>query len=194
MNTDVGSAGTTRLGSSTATVDESGRDVMWLHGEHDRLTVDALTSELDRIIAMDHADVIVDLSDVQFLGVAPLRALAEAEDRLAGQHRTLVLRAPSRCAQRVIDLCAFGSQRAPGLAQERTVSVGPTRLLRTWVAVPLAGWLPDVEALEAWSLLGEEPEIAGAGTAHVDATVDAMVDAMVDAVVAEPAVVRRTGP
>ena len=79
--------------------------VVWLRGEHDRQTVPELEAVLDEIIGLSVADVVVDLSEVGFLGVAPLRALFNAEHRLARASRSLRLRAPLRCAQRTIELC-----------------------------------------------------------------------------------------
>jgi hypothetical protein len=44
------------------------RTVVWLRGEHDVSTVAALSETMARAIALDDADVVVDLSDVQFMG------------------------------------------------------------------------------------------------------------------------------
>jgi hypothetical protein len=48
--------------------------VMWLSGEHDLSTVDPLSEMLARAFALDDADVVLDLSGVQFMGGARSRS------------------------------------------------------------------------------------------------------------------------
>jgi anti-anti-sigma factor len=90
--------------------------VVRLRGEHDRSTVPVLAEILASAVAVDDANLVIDLSEVQFMDAATVRVLLQARDRLAQQSRTFVLRSPSRCAQRVLDLCG-----ASGLIELATV-------------------------------------------------------------------------
>ena len=46
---------------------DADRTVVWLQGEHDISTTVALADTLARAIALDDADLVVDLSEVQFM-------------------------------------------------------------------------------------------------------------------------------
>ena len=81
--------------------------VMWLSGEHDLSTVDALSETLARAFALDDADVMLDLSGVQFMGAATIEVIVRAKDILDLRSRALTLRSPSESAQRVVDLCGL---------------------------------------------------------------------------------------
>lgn len=86
-------------------LDMTGRHtVVWLRGEHDLSNVAAVATVLDQAIAITDTNVIVDLSDVQFLSVATARAIARAYDALRSLARALALRDPSSCAQRVLQI------------------------------------------------------------------------------------------
>lgn len=86
---------------------DADRTVVWLRGEHDSSTVDAVTETIARAIALDDADLVVDLSGVQFMGAATVGAIMRAAECLRSRSRSLALRSPSRCARRVIDLCGL---------------------------------------------------------------------------------------
>jgi anti-sigma B factor antagonist len=83
------------------------RTVVWLSGEHDLSTVDALSQSLARAFALDDADVVLDLSGVQFMGAATIDIIVRAKDALDLRSRDLTLRSPSESAQRVVDLCGL---------------------------------------------------------------------------------------
>ena len=78
-----------------------------LHGEHDLSSVLALCEMLAEAIADGGADLILDLSAVEFLDASTMRVITAADEFLRARSRSLVLRAPSRCARRVIDLCGL---------------------------------------------------------------------------------------
>lgn len=80
------------------------RTVIWLEGDHDIATVFALADALDKATSADDANLIVDLSGVTFIGAAAVGVLLRSLDNLRRQSRVLALRAPSRCAARVIDV------------------------------------------------------------------------------------------
>jgi anti-anti-sigma factor len=71
------------------------------------LTVDELWERLARAFALDDADVVLDLSGVQFMGAATIDVIVRAKDALDLRSRVLTLRSPSESAQRVVDLCGL---------------------------------------------------------------------------------------
>src|SRR4029453_9007420 len=97
---------------------DAAHTVVWLRGEHDISTVGALSETLARAIARD-ADVVVDLSEVDFMGAATVGIIIRAGELLGLRSRSLAVRSPSRCARRILDLCG----RA-GLLDPRSVDTG----------------------------------------------------------------------
>ncbi len=87
--------------------------VIRLDGEYDSATTHCLTDTLVRAICRDHADLIVDLSGVTFIGAATIGQLLRARNFLRRQSRSLTLRSPSRCAERVLVLCGLTDLVAP---------------------------------------------------------------------------------
>jgi anti-anti-sigma factor len=82
---------------------EGGRTVLWLDGEHDISTRFAVSDSLETAFSANDADVIVELSQVTFIGAATIDEFVRARNILRGQSRTLTLRSPSRTAQRLLD-------------------------------------------------------------------------------------------
>lgn len=76
--------------------------VVWLRGEHDVSTVAELSRTMAEAIATDDV-VVVDLSGVEFMDATTVGVLAAADDYLEVRSRSMVLRAPSRCARRVLE-------------------------------------------------------------------------------------------
>jgi hypothetical protein len=64
------------------------------------LTVDELWERLARAFALDDADVVLDLSGVQFLRAATIDVIVRAKDALDLRSPVLTLRSPSESAQR----------------------------------------------------------------------------------------------
>lgn len=86
-----------------------------LRGEQDLSTVPALCETLAGAIAVGGADLILDLSAVEFLDASTVRVIVAAGEFLRARSRSLVLRSPSGCAQRVLDLCGLSGlgERSP---------------------------------------------------------------------------------
>lgn len=107
--------------------------VIWLSGEHDMSTVAELSETIAQAIAIDDADLVVDLADVEYMGAATVGVLSRARELLRARSRSLVLRSPSGCARRVLELCGDAD-----LLDQRAADVPPLtgEALRTWVAVP----------------------------------------------------------
>jgi anti-anti-sigma factor len=79
--------------------------VVHLRGEHDLATVTELSATLARAITIGDADLVVDLSRVDFMGAATVGVFVWARELLLARSRSLVLRAPSSSARRVLELC-----------------------------------------------------------------------------------------
>ena len=94
----------------------SGRTVLWLEGEHDFGSADALTDILASAIAADDADIVIDMSETRFVGLATVDLLVRAKALLASRDRNLTLRSPSRTTARVLGICGFASLVEPASA------------------------------------------------------------------------------
>ncbi len=81
--------------------------VVSLSGEHDVETLDELSEAIARGIAWDDAEVVVDLSGVEFMSAASAAVLVRARDLLQAQSRALTVRSPSRSAQRLLVVCGL---------------------------------------------------------------------------------------
>jgi anti-anti-sigma factor len=84
---------------------EGGRTVVWLSGDYDIATLTALAERLATAIGLDGADVVVDLSEVQFIDAATIGLLIRARDFLRSRSRHLRLRNPLRPVRRILDVC-----------------------------------------------------------------------------------------
>ena len=102
---------------------EGERSVVWLAGEQDLATVPLLIRTLAAVTARDHADLVVDLGEVSFVDARTLGVLIRGRRVLRDLSRDLTLRAPSRFARRVLELCGVADlldplvdhdQRPPG--------------------------------------------------------------------------------
>jgi anti-anti-sigma factor len=90
--------------------------IVWLRGEHDRSTVAAVTAAMNRAIAADDADVVVDLSGIDFMDASTAGVIVQARESLRDQSRFLQLRSPSRPAWRVVELCGLAGSVGRALA------------------------------------------------------------------------------
>ena len=123
------------------------RTVVWLAGNLDVTTVRTVTGALATAMGRDDVDVVVDLSDVTFLDASTVRLLHRGRTFLEARSRTLRLRAPARCACRVLTVCGLGGiieATTPDAEQARFVTeggaptAGPTRAHRPLVAAMAA--------------------------------------------------------
>lgn len=111
--------------------------VVWLQGEHDAFTVNELSDTIALAIEADDNDLVIDLSQVQFMDASTVGAIVLALELLRLRSRELSIRKPSRCARRVIDLCGLGDL----LLASELASVPRRRegALSSWVEVPASG-------------------------------------------------------
>jgi anti-anti-sigma factor len=89
------------------------RIVLWIRGEHDGSTIVALSETIARAITVDEGDLVLDLSEVQFMGSAAVGVIIRTREFLRLHSRTLVLQSPSSAARRVLDVCGVTDLAAP---------------------------------------------------------------------------------
>ena len=87
--------------------DDAGRTVYSLRGEHDASTAADLSSDLARVLTEDEGDVVLDLSQVDFMGASTVSIIVSARALLERQNRRLTLQLPTRCARRVLEICGL---------------------------------------------------------------------------------------
>ena len=97
------------------------RIVICLRGEHDAFTAGALSEAISRATALGEGDLVIDLRDVKFMAVATVGVLLQTRELLRLRSRSVVVQAPSACAQRVLDLCGATDLVGPS----RAVAEGP---------------------------------------------------------------------
>jgi anti-anti-sigma factor len=105
--TEYSSVNVSCRGPATLAERDLSRTVVLLRGEHDASTVTALSEVMARAIALNDADLVVDLSEVEFMGAATVRLIIRAREFLRLRTRSLTLRSPSTHAKRVLDLCGL---------------------------------------------------------------------------------------
>ncbi|HEX6424366.1 MAG TPA: STAS domain-containing protein [Acidimicrobiales bacterium] len=89
------------------------RTVVRIRGDQDDSNVAALAEAIAGAIETDDADLVVDLSEVQYMGVAAVRAVVRAGDLLRLRSRSLVLRSPPWSARRILGLCGHEDLLGP---------------------------------------------------------------------------------
>lgn len=109
--------------------------VVWLRGEYDLASVPALAEVLARAMAIDDADLFVDLAQVQFMDASTVDVLVRAHAFLDQRSRSLWLQAPSGPAARVLEVCELMHVVVPPTSAFPPVSA-TGGALGTWVAVP----------------------------------------------------------
>ena len=104
------SCGMTRLGASDFSV-------VWLSGEHDASTVASVAATFAAAIAQEHREVVLDLSEVDFMGAATVGVIVQSRKALHRAGRTLTFRSPSVAATHTLDLCGLGHWLVPADAR-----------------------------------------------------------------------------
>lgn len=78
--------------------------VVGLRGEVDILTAPELAAVLTAVIDRGHSSVVLDLTETTFMGVAGLRIIGAATDRLGSSRGGFSLRSPSAQVRRLLDI------------------------------------------------------------------------------------------
>lgn len=122
-------------GSSGSDQRDSAR-VVAISGEHDPSTVSALSEMIRSTMAID-ADLVVDASEVTFLDASTIGVLIWAQNLLRDRSRSLIVRSPSTCVSRILQICdlveLMESVEGANPADQPATAGGA---LETWVAVP----------------------------------------------------------
>lgn len=105
--------------------------VVRLRGDQDISTDDALCRTLARAIALDDSALVIDLSEVEFMGLSTLAVIVRARTLLRTWSRSLTVRSPSASARRLIGICGLNDLLGPQEARSSRA-----RALGSWVAVP----------------------------------------------------------
>lgn len=125
---------------------DSDRTVVYLRGELDASNAPIVSAAMACAMSLDDSDVVIDLSDVTFLDASTIGAISTARDFLAGQSRSVSLRAPSPSARRLLDVSGLSESIAPA-----TDAAGA---LGTWVAVPASDRATPLHAAPAPATVG----------------------------------------
>ncbi|MFN7149049.1 MAG: STAS domain-containing protein [Microthrixaceae bacterium] len=118
---------------TTSVSTEQGRTVVSLFGEHDISTAPALSVQLDREADSD-ADLIVDLSHLDFMDASTIRTIVHAT-ALLHPHHALRLRSPSSSSSRLLEICHLSELVDPAAAD----ALHQPGALASWVGVPARG-------------------------------------------------------
>jgi anti-anti-sigma factor len=94
----------TRRGSTQERGDAEGT-VVWLRGEHDLATRASLVSAIARAARPADGVLLVDLSQIAFMDASTIGVLVGLNNRLHRRSQSLLLRAPSPPARRLLELC-----------------------------------------------------------------------------------------
>ena len=95
-----------------------GLSIIWLKGEHDAATVGDLRTLLSVEVASTTNDLIVDLTDVTFMGSSTLMVLVSANAALGQQGRNLSARGTPPCVRRLFELANLAPLPAPAPRRE----------------------------------------------------------------------------
>ena len=86
---------------------EGAQTVVWVRGEQDLSTEADLWQTIASSLGGADADLVVDLSEVEFMGVATVRVFLRTAELLRQNSHSLRFRAPSKRALRLLDLCGL---------------------------------------------------------------------------------------
>ena len=81
------------------------KTVVWLGGEHDLATVEAICDGVSVALRRSSGEVVVDLSAVTFMDASTVGAIVRSRAAVMLASRSLSVRAPSESADRVLGMC-----------------------------------------------------------------------------------------
>ena len=103
---------------------EAGPTVVWLWGQHGASTDSLLCLTMARAIADDSVGLVLDLSEVDAIGLSTLGVIVRFREFLQQRSRSLTVRAPSAAARSAMDECGLNDLLSPdpamALVQQRT--------------------------------------------------------------------------
>jgi anti-sigma B factor antagonist len=98
------SSTTGRAHAAVHIAEEDGSSIVHVIGELDIASADLLDSTLRTLAQRSHGRVVIDLSGVQFMDSAGLRALVRARERMDAGGRWLVTRGAAGQPRRLLDI------------------------------------------------------------------------------------------
>jgi anti-anti-sigma factor len=98
--------------------------VIWLRGEYDLASVRALSETMSGAIARREDTIVLDLSGVEFMDASTIGVIINSRNELELQHRSLTLRAPSKVARRILEICCLAELLDPSPGDSTTAG-GP---------------------------------------------------------------------
>jgi anti-anti-sigma factor len=118
--------------------------VIALSGEQDGSNAPTLLAACASAVAQEGCDLVIDLSEVDFMSAATIDVLVSVREALALRAHSLEVQSPSKCARRVLELCNLSHLISePLISRELLVPTGHGSALSTWVEVtPLQPGLP----------------------------------------------------
>ena len=121
---------------------EAPRVVMRLWGEHDMASAEMLTEAFMDAVDDTNADVLIDLTAVEFMDCSTLRVLVSGRAMLTQHSRGLRVRvSPTALAHRILALCGLEDMVEPTAAAGQPGGRDVATALESWVEVPRAA--PD---------------------------------------------------
>jgi anti-sigma B factor antagonist len=111
-----------------------GGALVWLRSEHDRATRATLSEAIGASVTLGRGDLVIDLSGVTFMDASTVGVIVDARTGLRYRDRDLVLRDPSSCARRLIELC--GLTDLLERPRKAVAAARSSNALGSWVVVP----------------------------------------------------------
>lgn len=84
---------------------DGGRTVISLGGEHDAATADSVAIVFAQALALRDPELVVDLSEVRFMGAATVRVILHAREALFARGASFALRSVSAAALHTLHAC-----------------------------------------------------------------------------------------
>ena len=169
--------GETRSLAGADVAREASHVVVRLWGEHDMASAAIITKALADAIDSGDADVLVDLTAVEFMDCSTLRVLVSGRAMLTRRSRRLTVRvSPIAFAHRLLVLCGLADMVEPTTAAGQRSVQNLATALESWVEVPrtapdgAAGRDPQPDLpdhAEAESQPRESSPVTSAGPPHV---------------------------
>ena len=121
---------------------EASRVVVRLWGEHDMASTAVITEAFVDAVDNSDADVLVDLTAVEFMDCSTLRTLVSSRAMLTQRSRRLTVQVPSTAfAHRILALCGLGDMVEPTTTAGQPGTRSIATALESWVEVPRT--MPD---------------------------------------------------
>jgi len=96
-----------------------------IRGEVDSLTAPALDALLGSVVDGGHADIVLDLGELDFMDASGLGVIARTSTRLRADGGALTIRAPSAMVRRILDITAMSELIEVGLPPSKPTRLGP---------------------------------------------------------------------